>query len=116
MMAYTESEEDSIAYGKELLSLCPKGWAWLVGDCDEGVDCDDCRLAYAPIKAKEEFEREKRAYCAGCNVSLNCPVGQNNFKTCTRKGSNLIRLNGKHIPTYAEEKTSLASDSKRTVR
>ena len=61
----------------------------------------------------EEFEREKRAYCAGCNVSLNCPVGHNNFKTCTRKGSNLLRLKGKHIPTYAEEKASLASDSMR---
>lgn len=64
----------------------------------------------------EEFEREKRAYCAGCYVSLNCPVGQNNFKTCTQKCSNLIRLKGKHLPTYAEEKASLASDSKRTVK
>lgn len=48
-MAYTESEEDSIAYGRELQSLCPKGWAWMVGDCDFGGDCDNCQEPDAPI-------------------------------------------------------------------
>ncbi|GAH52425.1 unnamed protein product, partial [marine sediment metagenome] len=32
--------------------LCPKGWAWLIGDCDftpdEG-DCNDCEEPLAPI-------------------------------------------------------------------
>ena len=114
-MAYTESREDAEAYGRELMTLCPKGYAWLVGDCAFDGDCNNCQVLDAPIKAKEEFEREKRAYCAGCSISLNCPVGQNNFKTCTRKSSDLMRLKGKHIPTYAEEKASLASDTKRMV-
>jgi len=32
--------------------LCPRGWAWLIGDCscapDEG-DCNDCAEPLAPI-------------------------------------------------------------------
>lgn len=32
--------------------LCPRGWAWVIGDCccapDEG-DCNDCKEPLAPI-------------------------------------------------------------------
>ena len=38
--------------------LCPKGWAWCVGDCDFGQDCDHCTREKAPMmKAKEEASR-----------------------------------------------------------
>ena len=54
-----------------------------------------------------EFLQEMRNYCAGCTHTFNCPVGMYNFKTCTQKGSNLIRLKGKHIPTWAEEQATI---------
>ena len=49
MMAYTETEENLRREHEELLSLCPKGWAWCVGDCDFGQDCDNCEEPLAPI-------------------------------------------------------------------
>jgi len=50
-MAYTESREDAEAYGRELMALCPKGYAWLVGDCDFDGDCNNCQVPDAPIKS-----------------------------------------------------------------
>ena len=49
-----QTEEDSNAYGRQLLSLCPKGWAWLVGDCDFSGDCEHCDEPMAPIKEAED--------------------------------------------------------------
>ena len=48
-----QTEEDSNAYGRQMLSLCPKGWAWLVGDCDFSGDCEHCDEPMAPIKEAE---------------------------------------------------------------
>jgi hypothetical protein len=54
-MSYTESEADSNAYGRELLSLCPKGYSLLVGDCDLG-NCDNCQVPDAPIKKEAKAD------------------------------------------------------------
>ena len=32
--------------------LCPQGWAWLIGDCDFGQNCGECKEKEAPIYAK----------------------------------------------------------------
>lgn len=53
-MAYTETEENLEAWGRELQSLCPKGYAWMVGDCDFGGFCDSCQEPDAPIKYTEK--------------------------------------------------------------
>jgi len=65
--------------------LCPRGWAWLIGDCnfapDEG-DCNDCTEPLAPImkkvcecghsKADHEFIEDLEHAQHHCNVS-GCP-------------------------------------------
>ena len=58
-MAYTESEESLKDEHDRLLSLCPKGWAWLVGDCDFAPDwggCEYCQEALAPILVQSSDE------------------------------------------------------------
>jgi len=62
---------------------------------------------------EKEFERERREYCAGCYTSLNCPVGQNQFKTCTHKAFMKLGVLVKQ-PTYAEEQASIDSDKLRS--
>lgn len=34
--------------------LCPKGYAWIVADCDFDGDCGSCQVPDAPIKSKGE--------------------------------------------------------------
>ena len=57
-MAYTESREDSENYGRELMALCPEGYAWCVGDCDFDGDCKSCQLSDALIKSKEKEKKQ----------------------------------------------------------
>jgi len=33
--------------------LCPQGWAWLIGDCDFGQNCGECKEEEAPIYAEQ---------------------------------------------------------------
>ena len=37
--------------------LCPKGWAWLVYDCDFGQNCSICDIDEAPINNSDEIIR-----------------------------------------------------------
>ena len=36
-------------------TLCPKGWAWCVEDCDFVQNCEECEEPLAPIKKEEAF-------------------------------------------------------------
>jgi len=90
-MAYTESEEDSIAYGRELLSLCPKGYALLVGDCDEGVSCDGCQVPDAPIN--------------------NCPY---DFDSCGSHCPNWILSSPKNLCKLSKKPSQVTHEERRS--
>jgi len=70
-MAYTESKEDAEAYGRELMTLCPKEYAWLVGDCDFDGDCDNCQVPDAPIKSDSKRMNAVEMIKAARNAELD---------------------------------------------
>jgi len=41
--------------------LCPQGWAWLIGDCDQGQNCGICKMPEAP-SLKEDKDPGERVF------------------------------------------------------
>lgn len=57
-MAYTETEENLEEWNREQMHICPKGYTWMVADCDfDGVCARAQPTGNSPANLKDQPQR-----------------------------------------------------------